>query len=99
MTYFPATLTPVPGCKGYFWDVAEHKLYSIKLGGELREMKRRRLWGGVAHKFARQHSGDPCYQVSNNGRPRTLFVEDLKRLELVHYDFPVVKRMETADAG
>lgn len=98
MIYFPSTLTPVPNCQGYFWDVVEHKLYSIKQGGELREMKKRRLWSGVAHKFARQHSGDLCYTISRNGRRRTLFHEDLKRLELVHYDFPVVKRMETADA-
>lgn len=97
MIYFPATLTPVPFCPGYFWDVESHKLYSIKVGGVLRELKRKQLWAGVAHYYPRRHSGEQYYSVSNKGRPRALFVEDLKRLELVHYDMPVINRVEELD--
>lgn len=92
MIYFPGTLTPVPRCQGYFWDVAKHKLFSLKLGGELREMKVQNLWAGVAHKFGRRHGGEKYYRVSVNGRYRYLFIEDLKKLEIVHYDIPVVER-------
>jgi hypothetical protein len=38
MIYLPATLTPVPRYPGYFWDVKSHKMFSLKVGGELREM-------------------------------------------------------------
>jgi len=102
MIYFPATLTPVPNCQGYFWDVVEHKLYSVKVAGELRELTVRRLhpaatrFGGF--KWTNINVGDKYYVVSVKGRPRYLPVASLKKLELVHYDFPVVKKMETADA-
>lgn len=93
MIYLPATLTPVPYFQGYFWDVEKHKLFSLKQGGELREMKPRRLWNGVSSKFG-YRGGEWCYSVSKNGRRRTIFVEDLKRLTLVHYDIPVVELTE-----
>jgi hypothetical protein len=68
-------------------------MFSLKVGGELREMRCQRLWKGVAHKFTRR-AGSKCYTVSKNGVRRTLFVKDLKRLELVDYDIPVVMRKE-----
>lgn len=95
MIYFPANLTPVPGTPGYFWNVETHKLYSLKVGGELREMKRKKLWGGVADRFPRHHKNAPYYTASHNGRTRYLFVADLKKLKLEHYDIPVVHRNTT----
>lgn len=97
MIYFPATLTPVPFYPGYFWDVQSHKLYSLKVGGVLREMKmhcvhpimlRRGYWGG------RLSVGDKYYRLSKEGHRRTMLLNELKRLQLVHYDMPVINRVE-----
>lgn len=99
MIYFPATLTPVPNCQGYFWDVVKHKLYSVKVAGELRELKVRTLHPAAARyggfKWFKINVGDTYYVVSVKGRLRYLPVASLKKLELVHYDFPIVKRNET----
>jgi len=97
MIYFPATLTPVPLCPGYFWDVEKHKMYSLKIGGVLRELKRKKLWGGVAYHFPRQAPSSYFYTLYNKGRRRYMFVEDLKRLELVHYDMPVINLVEQVE--
>ena len=91
MIYLPSTLTPVPRYTGYFWDVKHKKLFSLKAGGELREMTCRRLWEGVAHRSHRR-PGALYYAVSHKGQRRYLFVEDLMRLEYIDYDIPVVMR-------
>lgn len=54
---FVATLYP-----GYFWNVVEKKLYSLKVTGELRPMKFDK--GG----FFYGHQVDPGYRISVNGR-------------------------------
>jgi hypothetical protein len=50
---------------GYFWNVAEEKLYSVKVTGELRPM--------AFHKggFFYGTKVEPGYQISVNGRKRT----------------------------
>jgi hypothetical protein len=95
MIYFPATLTPVPHSPGYFWDVKTHKLFSLKVGGELRELQCRKLWGGAARHFPNRHKGALHYQITRNGRRSYLFVENLKQLELVEYDIPVITHKDT----
>lgn len=97
MIYFPATLTPVPASPGYFWDVQSHKLYSIKVGGVLRELRMRRLHGAAfQYGFSRfpgaMAVGDKYYTISVNGRRRHLSLKNLKKLELVHYDMPVDRK-------
>lgn len=95
MIYFPSDLTPVPHHPGYFWDVKKHKMYSLKVGGVLREMKLQKVnpymlrygsWrGGLS-------IGEPFYALSKNGQRRTMLVRNLKKLKLVDYDMPVVNR-------
>ncbi len=95
MIYLPSTLTPVPRYPGYFWDVKSHKMFSLKMGGELREMKERRVHPILLQRGywrGRLKVGDRYYQLSRNGRRRIMLVRDLKKLELVDYDIPVVMR-------
>lgn len=100
MIYFPATLTPVPNYPGYFWDVESHKIYSLKVGGVLRELKRKRVHPAMfnyGNWHGRIAPGDLYYSLSKNGRSRVMLVKDLKRLELVHYDMPVINRIEEVE--
>jgi len=104
MIYFPADLTPLPYCPGYFWDVEEHKLFSIKVGGVLRELKMLRAHpamftsGRFTYSKGGLRVGDPYYRVSVNGRYRYLTFSSLKKLELVHYDMPVIRRVENENS-
>jgi hypothetical protein len=93
MIKFPATLTPVPKLPGYFWDVETHKLYSIKVGGVLREMKVHRLHPCVRFgRFSKikLKAGELYYSLSHQGHSRAMPVRDLKKLTLVDYDVPVI---------
>lgn len=59
---------------GYFWNVAEKKLYSIKVTGELRPM--------AFHKGIRIYGRDiePGYQISVNGIKRRYTLQYLETL-------------------
>ena len=100
MIHFPKDLTPIPNCPGYFWDVVDHKLYSIKLGGELRELKVHRLHpmahhNGFSSRFSKIKVGEKYYTMSNRGIRRNASVRYLKTLTMVDYTIPQVKRKET----
>tara|TARA_R110000851_G_scaffold6382_1_gene26009 strand:+ start:976 stop:1275 length:300 start_codon:yes stop_codon:yes gene_type:complete len=91
MIRFPATLTPVPFRPGYFWDVDSHKLYSIKIGGVLRELKVQRLHPcAQAGRFAKIKTGELYYALSQQGYRRSISVKELKKLALVDYAMPVI---------
>lgn len=95
MIELPSTLTPVPKCPGYFWDTAKDKLFSIKTGGELRELQLMTVHP-AAMRYHRPHShwevGSKYYRVSVNGRPRYLMRSQLRKLPMVDYSIPVVER-------
>ena len=66
---FVATCYP-----GYFWNVVERKLYSLKVTGELRPMKfdrGGRFYGRII---------DPGYKISVNGQRRRYTMYYLDRL-------------------
>ena len=71
MIKFPPqyTATKFPG---YFWNVVDHKLYSIKVTGMLRELKyvKPTFW----------NKGFSGYAVSVNGRKRYLHMDYLMKL-------------------
>jgi hypothetical protein len=98
MIYFPATFTPVPNSPGYFWDVSKKKLFSLKVGGVLRELAVKKAhhamfrYPGAA--FLGLNVGDKYYRISVNGRNRYLPVKSLEKLEIVHYNMPVIMRVE-----
>ena len=60
---------------GYFWNVKEKKLYSLKVTGELREMSffKGGTFYGVRH--------DPGYKISVDGRRRKYTMEYLGSLK------------------
>jgi hypothetical protein len=70
---------------GYFWNLKEKKLYSIKVGGVLRPLANLR---------------PPChwnhfvegYTVSVNGRRRTVTTDYLKKLVAKNSVIPVEKK-------
>jgi len=75
---FTATRFP-----GYFWNTKTQKLYSLKVGGELRELK-----GPMEpNYFNKWH--EPGYRVSHKGRPRVLGMSYLKKLKLEDSEIPV----------
>ena len=99
MIYFPITLTPIPNSPGYFWDVKSHKLYSIKVGGVLRELACRKLhWAAHRNGYrgfpGGMHIGDKHYVISVGGKRQYLPVTKLKKLKLVDYDIPIINRIE-----
>lgn len=97
MIYFPETLTPVPLCPGYFWDVKKEKLFSLKVGGVLKELAvktgHQAMFRHPGATFLGINVGDKFYKVSVNGRNRYLPVASLKKLEIVHYKMPVIERV------
>jgi len=82
------TATKFPG---YFWDVKEHVLYSIKVGGVLKPLKRRDAkylvhntkWGW------RIDCEKWIWQVSVEGRKRLLTDKYLHSLKLEDSEIPV----------
>lgn len=60
---------------GYFWNVKEQKLYSLKVTGELRLMSffKGGIWNGVTH--------DPGYRISVNGARRKYNMKYLTSLK------------------
>ena len=85
----PPNLRAIEKYPGYFWDIVDHKLYSIK-GGQLKPMKlitwkgrqNINLWGML-----------PYYCISHKGRRRYLAADRLKaRTYSDPYELPVVPR-------
>lgn len=60
---------------GYFWNTHDHKLYSIKVTGELRPL----AFSKGCTIYGTTHM--PGYQVSVNGRKRRLTIDYLKTLK------------------
>ena len=60
---------------GYFWNVKEKKLYSIKVTGELRPMAFHRGGTFFGNRI------EPGYQISVNGRKRTFTLKYLCSLK------------------
>ena len=79
---FVATKVP-----GYFWNTKTKTLFSIKLYGELRELKKCRpgYWNKEFHNF----NG---YRVSHKGKRRKLYLDYLMELEEVDSEIKIFNR-------
>lgn len=75
---FTATKFP-----GYFWNVEDQQLYSIKIHGVLRPLK-------IIQPNNFNMLPRPAYRVSVKGRRRLLFLDDLKKLTLEDSEVPTV---------
>ena len=69
---------------GYFWNIIEQRLYSIKPSGVLKPMK-------LTQPDYFNHWDGPGYRVSNNGRRRTMMVSRLKKLVPTNTEIPVME--------
>lgn len=60
--------------EGYFWNLKEQKLYSIKVGGFLRRLSGPRKPNPFNHYIE-------GYQISVQGKKRVIALETLKKLK------------------
>jgi hypothetical protein len=98
MITLPAPFANVPDCPGYFWHTINHTMYSIKIAGELRELKRHKVNRWTFKGKRRPNfvvTGQEYYQLSVKGTPRLRYVSKLKKLKCVDYEIPVHIRKET----
>ena len=58
---------------GYFWDTSGHKLYSMKVDGNLYELK-------LYYPSRFNHLRGRAYRVCHKGIRRVLMLDDLKKL-------------------
>ncbi len=69
---------------GYFWDLKQQVLYSLKLSGVLREM--------TITKPSHFNHNVCGYRVSVGGCNRYLLIDDLKKLTMIDSVIPIQKR-------
>ena len=67
---------------GYFWNIKTQTLFSIKVGGELRELRREE-----PNYFNRWH--DHGYRISHKGRYRWMLLTYLEGLKLTDSEIPI----------
>ena len=71
---------------GYFWNLKEEKLYSLKVTGILRPM------AGPYNPNPFNNWGTPGYQISVGGHKRSLHLDYLKKLKAVNSVIPMEKK-------
>lgn len=71
---------------GYFWNIKDEKLYSIKVTGALKPLSYTRA--GLFNKYTRRIIM-PGYHVSVNGKKKILTLEELKALKPKKQIFPI----------
>lgn len=68
---------------GYFWNITDCQLYSVKVTGMLKPLKKSRLWQDGMHV-----SNVIGYNISVAGRKRFVSVSDLVKLTPADTVFP-----------
>lgn len=90
MITFPQdfTATKYPG---YFWNIKEEELYSVKIGGVLKPLKRKDVW--QIKQFSpygwRIDADNWVYRVSVQGKRKYLSDKYLLSLEIEDSEFPI----------
>lgn len=95
MITFPDNLTPVPKFPGYFWDVVTHKLYSIKVAGELRELTVHKANRFNTNQWNGMRKGQLHYVLSKEGRRHITTIAALKKLKIVDHELPLINKERT----
>jgi len=70
---------------GYFWNLKEQKLYSMKVTGVLRPL------AGPYEPNPFNHWFGPCYKISVNGRKRSVHMDYLNKLKPANSTIPMEK--------
>ncbi len=88
---------------GYFWNVQEQTLYSIKIKGILRKLKRqtdlRKYWRFGTEAMKAKAPEEYFYQVSVNGKVKVMTDNYLKSLTLTSGIVPTDKRKRSTPLG
>ena len=84
MITLPPTLTPIK-YPGYYWCVETNRLFPIKIGGVLREIKKRRVPKHVPFP------GDFAYSISHEGKSINIPEYRLQNTKLKDYEVPYGK--------
>jgi len=89
MIVFPYGFVPTK-YPGYFWNVRTERLSSIKIGGELRELKMSKpnRWNKL---LQRKYGSDGGYRISHKGIRYWLYTAELLQLEETNTIFPEAK--------
>jgi len=93
MVTLPENLTATK-FPGYFWDVKEHVLYSIKIGGVLKELTKipfGRLTRFVPNAW-RMDCDKFCYNISVKGRQNFYTDRYLYSLKIEDSEIPVFNK-------
>lgn len=85
MVILPIGFTPTK-YPGYFWNVPEQALYSIKVSGVLTRLKKYN-WIYKNYPISREHL--PHYRVSVKGKRKILTVEELCKLNIADSVIPL----------
>lgn len=91
MVILPIGFTPTK-YPGYYWNVNKQALYSLKVGGQLRKMKRvsgEWEFGHGQWRRVPQNQRFPHYNISHNGVRCQLYVSELKQLQIVDQIMPI----------
>jgi len=73
---------------GYFWNVNEQALYSIKIGGRLRRLT-------ITEPNNWSQMPGPGYRISVDGVRKVLMVDDLKKLSITDSVIPIAEDTES----
>lgn len=71
---------------GYFWNLTDKKLYSLKVSGILKKL------AGPYKPNSFNHLNEPAYKVSVNGSRKILTVSYLQNLKSVNSVIPVEQK-------
>lgn len=74
---FPESFRAIKGYPGYFWNIEEKRLYSLKIGGILRPLK---MYDRFYHRYERSYSTWNHYQLSVNGSSVNIGVDKILKL-------------------
>lgn len=73
---------------GYFWNIDDNKLYSVKITGQLKPMKSG-FAGEMINGRWKPNYNVPVYKVSVAGTRKILLIRDLEKLTAANTVFPV----------
>lgn len=90
MITLPEKLTAIK-YPGYFWDTENHKLYSVKIDGILKPIKRSTIWNMRRYcPYGWNDFADNwVYRVSVQGKRKYLSDKYLLSLEIEDSEFPI----------
>ena len=92
MIKFPVQFRALPKYPGYFWNVEDKKLYSIKIKGVLKPLKKK-----YPNRFNNMYS--PFYEISINGQRKYISVDRIVKICVPHHLIVPEYKKEYYDSG